>query len=86
MTDDYWARYKGIVAFDSDRAVDVAVFTDPLVVEGVMDNGWYGDSDILIADLDLDRVFKALQGERIRVTIERLDRPIREDTAEEATA
>lgn len=57
---------------------------EQLVVEGFVDNGFWGDSDIYVASEygdytkydpdtpDLDLVFKALEGERVRVTIERL--------------
>lgn len=68
---DYWERYEGILATNEETGCECAVFIEPLVVEGVLD-GDFGGSYILIADLDLDYVFDALQGERIRVTIERL--------------
>ncbi|MCR4339133.1 MAG: hypothetical protein NUW01_04505 [Gemmatimonadaceae bacterium] len=68
---DYWKRYEGILATDEDSGNRVAVFTEPLVVEGVLD-GDFGGSDILISGLDLEYVFNALCGEKIRVTIERL--------------
>lgn len=46
---------------------------ETITLEGTVDNGFYGDSEIYIGDSgDIDEAFKSLQGTTIRLTITRL--------------